>query len=57
MSWYRSGIAAASVDSSSSVAGLIIFTRFAFPAPRILHGLAGITSSATAVLRMVRRSP
>ena len=57
MTWSRSGIAAVITSISARVAGLIRLAVLACPAPRILHGLAAIRSSATAVLSIARSSP
>jgi hypothetical protein len=53
----RSGIAATSASSSARLAGRIRFARRAEPPPRTRHGLAAMSSSASAVLRMVRNRP
>ena len=41
-------------SSSASDASRICRARFTLPAPRTRHGLAGITSSASAVFMIVR---
>ncbi len=50
----RSGIASVSTASSATLAGRILWTRLARPAPTIRHGLASMISSLTAEPKMVR---
>ena len=54
MSCRRSGIAAVSAASTSTVAGLILWTRVALAAPTMRAGLAATSSSLTADAIIVR---